>query len=104
MQCLDWLRSGSCAPPQIAEMLSHTNHKDEERGRGRPPIKICYAVEKKWERKLGRKYKWSKMTKMYGGLTSTRYHSKHLTSINANPVTILWLAGALSPHFTDEEA
>lgn len=59
MQCCDWARSGSCAPPQMADMLSHTDPKEEQRGRGRPPLKICYTIENKGEAMLGKKYQWS---------------------------------------------
>lgn len=116
MQCSDWVRSGSCAPPQIAEMLSHTDHKDEQRGRGSPAIKICSTIENKGEGMMGRKDKRSVlsqtdvvmvaiiMTNMYGVLTSMRFHSKHFTSIRALLVTVLWIGHILNLHVTDEEA
>lgn len=65
---------------------------------------------------MGRKDKWSVlsqtdvvmvaiiMTNMYRVLTSTRFHSKHFTSIHALLVTVLWIGHMLSLHFTDEEA
>lgn len=101
---------------QIAEMVSHTDRKVEQRGRGSPAIKICSTIENKGEGMTGRKDKWSVlsptavvmvailMTNMYGVLTSTGFHSKHFTSIHALLVTILWMGHILSLHLTDEEA